>query len=195
MTENIPQLKRDLRRILKDRLSGAAMQNLDAANALRDRFLESITLPAGSIIAGYMAKDHEIDPAPLLVALHAKGYKLALPTAGAENRPLQFRVYAPDDELISGSWDIPQPTANAAITEPDIMLIPLLGFDRQGHRLGRGGGHYDRTLADLRVRRKILAIGLALSMQQVPIIPTDSNDARLDKIVTEIEVIQILNHS
>ena len=75
--------------------------------------------------------------------------------------------------------------------EPDILLVPLLAFDRTGHRLGYGGGYYDRTIAELRVRKPVVAVGLAFAAQEVPEVPATPRDARLDLVLTEREVIDL----
>lgn len=193
MLDPLPADKKILRPIMKHRLAETARQNPEAPNALRDLFMAGIGLSASAVIAGYVTQDHEIDPEPLLRALHAKRYNLALPCTAEKDGPLTFRAFKPGDLLVAGQFGIPEPSATARLMEPDVLLVPLLAFDSKGHRLGRGGGHYDRTLTALRKRRKIVAIGLGFAEQQLSAIPADSLDARLDKIVTEIEVIPILN--
>jgi 5-formyltetrahydrofolate cyclo-ligase len=169
-------------------------QNPNAPIALRDRFLAEIRLPANAVVAGYIGADHEIDPVPLMEALHARGYRLALPVIpAAKNDALIFKSYNPADTLTPGQLNIPEPISSSLVVEPDILLVPLLAFDSTGHRLGRGGGYYDRTLQNMRKSRKICAIGLAFSGQYAEKLPADSHDAKLDKIVTEIEVISVLN--
>jgi len=192
---NPPSDKPALRRIMKERRAAETAKNPSAGVALRDLFLKTITLPAHAVVAGYITSDNEIDPAPLMEALHRQGHKLALPVGGSKDQPLLFRHFTPGDALVPGRHGIAEPAATISTIEPDVVLVPLLAFDSYGNRLGRGGGHYDRALILLRQRRKILAIGLALSVQQMPIIPTDSLDARLDKIVTETEAIEILKDS
>ena len=162
---------------MKERRAAAQMQKPDAPLLLRDLFLRTIILPAASIIAGYVALDSEMDPAPLMEALAARGHRIALPDTRRKNEPLTFQFYEPAQKA---------PTGVSA--DPTVLLVPLLAFDAGGNRLGRGGGHYDRTLAALRQRRGILAIGLAFTAQRVEKVPTDTHDAKLDKIITEVEV-------
>jgi len=175
---------------MKERREQTHTQNPDAAFALRDKFLEAIDLPPGAIIAGYVAQNHEIDPLPLMQALHAKRFSLALPVVDARNEPLVFCAYTPGDALVTRNAPpvFLEPSSSSPLVVPDILLVPLLAFDRSGHRLGYGGGYYDRTLADLRRKKKIFAIGLGFSGQETAQLPAHSGDMRLDKIVTETGV-------
>jgi len=88
-----------------------------------------------------------------------------------------------------GQFGVSTPPADAAVLEPDWLLVPLLAFDARGYRLGYGGGFYDITLADLRARKKIFAIGAAYDGQEIAAVPRDANDARLDAILTEQRVL------
>ena len=96
------------------------------------------------------------------------------------------------DKLAAGAMGIMEPVAKAPLVEPDVLLVPLLAFDSRGYRLGYGAGYYDRTLTELRQRKKILAIGIAYAGQEVPEVPIESHDARLDKIATETKVLKNL---
>lgn len=185
--------KKELRRLMRARRTEACWQNPDAPLMLRDRFLAGIEIPARAVVSGYAARDHEIDPLPLMEALHERGCDLCLPTILGKTEPLAFRTWIPGDRLIPGSaWSIPEPVSSAAVVEPAILLVPLLAFDSDGNRLGNGGGYYDRTLADLRRRKKIIAIGVAFSCQQVDEVPAGYLDEKLDKIATELDVLSIL---
>lgn len=183
--------KRILRAALRARRRGIAGQGREAAGVtLRDIFLAHCAPVApGSIVAGYVARDDEINPAPLMEALGARGCFLALVCMENASRGLEFRAYAPGDALVSGRCGIPEPLPSANIVEPDILFVPLLGFDRRGGRLGQGGGSYDKTLSVLRARKNITAIGLAYAVQEEPEIPQDTHDQKLDGIVTEREYI------
>jgi 5-formyltetrahydrofolate cyclo-ligase len=83
---------------------------------------------------------------------------------------------------------ISEPAKTAPVVDPDVLLVPLLAFDKRGYRLGYGGGYYDCTLAALRQKREIIALGIGFACQEVADIPIASYDARLDKIVTETGV-------
>ena len=88
-------------------------------------------------------------------------------------------------------WGIREPKPEAPEVEPDILLVPLLAFDRAGNRIGYGAGYYDMTIARLRARKPITAIGIAFAIQEVPAVPATERDERLDLVLTENEVIEI----
>jgi 5-formyltetrahydrofolate cyclo-ligase len=110
---------------------------------------------------------------------------LALPVVERRGAPLVFRRWRPDMALKPGAYGIPAPPEDAPTLTPDIVLVPLVAFDRFGHRLGYGGGYYDRTLARLRAERPVQAIGCAHAAQEVARIPAMATDARLDWLLTE----------
>lgn len=184
---NAPQeIKASLRCLLRDRRKAAnALGARTAALAIRDIFLTQITLPAHALVAAYMACGSEINPLPLLQELEARGHSLCLPCLSKDDGSLLFRAYALGDPLLIGAHNIPVPFSGAALVEPDVFLVPLIGFNRAGHRLGQGGGFYDRVLCRARSLRTIKAIGLAYSAQEEPSLPVESHDMRLDAIVTE----------
>lgn len=140
---------------------------------------------APPIIAGYWPIGDELDVRPLLAALSQRGLITALPVVVAPHHPLEFRVWAPGQMVEAGPHATRHPSAEAAAVDPDCLLIPLLAFDDQGHRLGYGGGYYDRTLQALRMRRPTLAIGVAYAAQRLAVVPSDDNDQILDYILTE----------
>lgn len=142
-------------------------------------------LPPGEVVAGYWPMGDEIDPRPLMAELARRGRNLALPVVAARGQALTFRAWSPGDRLEPGPHGTAHPIAGAAERIPDLLLVPLLAFDRAGFRLGYGGGYYDRTLETLRARAQVKAIGLAFAAQEVAIIPRDGHDQRLDGILTE----------
>ena len=140
-------------------------------------------------IAGYVPVGTEADVMPLLCRLAAAGYALALPEVVGVGLPLRFRRWAQGAALITGRYGIPCPKTDAPLCSPWAMLVPLLAFDRYGHRLGYGGGFYDRTLADCRRRGAVLSIGVAFAEQELAAVPTDRHDQPLDWIVTDRDAI------
>lgn len=124
----------------------------------------------------------EYDVRPIARRLHARGARLALPVVVEKNRPLVFREWSPGARLVPGVWGIPVPVDGPAV-EPDALLVPLVGFDRQRFRLGYGGGYYDRTLASL--CRKPMAIGIGFELSALPTIHPQPHDIAMDAIVTE----------
>ena len=134
------------------------------------------------VVAGYYPVRSEFDCLPLLKRLATQGWTLALPViVGAA--PLQFREWTFGAALEPGPFSIPEPS-EAPLAVPNVLLVPLLAFDRHGARLGYGGGHYDRTFAALRAQGEIAAIGLAFDTQEVAQVPLCPYDERLDWILT-----------
>jgi 5-formyltetrahydrofolate cyclo-ligase len=143
----------------------------------------------GMIVSGFMPLKSEIDPLPLMRKLAVVGATLALPVVAGRGRPLIMRAWQWGEPLASGVWGLREPRPVAPEVEPDILLVPLLAFDRLGHRIGYGAGYYDMTIARLRANKPITAVGIAFAMQEIPAVPTTPHDARLDLVVTEREVI------
>jgi 5-formyltetrahydrofolate cyclo-ligase len=166
----------------RDALSGE--QRMAAAQAIARRGLP-IEITPGAVVAGYSPIRSEIDPAPLMQELAARGMRLALPVIVARDAPLGFRLWAANDTLLRGPLGILEPSPDAAEIVPDIVLVPLAAFDRSGHRIGYGAGHYDRTLARLRDSKKIIVIGLAFAVQEIETIPALPHDVALDYVLTE----------
>jgi 5-formyltetrahydrofolate cyclo-ligase len=170
----------------RDALSGE--RRTAAAQAIARRGLPFEIVP-GAIVAGYSPIRSEIDPVPLMRTLAAPGVRLALPAIMAGDQPLKFRVWSPGDRLQRGRLGILEPSADAKEVIPDILLVPLAAFDRAGHRIGYGAGHYDRTLEQLRKLKAITAVGIAAAVQEVEAVPALSHDAALDYVLTETQVL------
>ena len=155
-----------------------------ASVAIAERGLP-LPIKPGAIVAGYSPIRSEIDPVPLMRTLAAHGVQLALPAVTARGKSLVFRAWSPGDRLMLGSLGILEPSPAAAELVPDIMLVPLAAFDRSGHRIGYGAGHYNVTLAHLRKGKAILAIGLAFAVQEIKAVPMQPHDVALDYVLTE----------
>ena len=143
------------------------------------------------IVSGFMPLKSEINPLPLLRKLAGQGARLALPVVAGRGKPLVMREWVFGEPLTAGVWGIREPQPEAAAVDPDILLVPLLAFDRAGHRIGYGAGYYDLTLAQLRTRKPIIAVGLAFAAQEVAAVPATPRDARLDLVLTEREVLDL----
>lgn len=139
----------------------------------------------GKVLAGYMAMRTEIDPA---AAMAAHQGPVAVPVITGAGQPLRFREWTAGCALIPGAFGAAIP-AEGAWLAPQILIVPLVAFDRRGFRLGYGGGFYDRTLEALRAKRPTLAVGFAFAAQEMPQVPTEPTDQRLDAIVTETGVL------
>ena len=161
-------------------------QRAAAASALAARGLPFQVAP-GSVVSGYMAMRGELDPLPLMQALAARGARLALPAIVARDLPLRFRAWAPGDDLIRGQFGTSEPPPEAPEFSPDIMLVPLAAFDRLGHRIGYGAGHYDRSIAQLRQSQRVIAVGIGFAMQQIEAVPASAHDVGLDYVLTETD--------
>ncbi len=158
-----------------------------AAEAIASRPFPVAVAP-GNIVSGFAPMESEINPLTLMKVLAAAGARLALPVVAGKDRPLVMREWHFGAPLVAGVWGIREPPADAPEVEPDILLVPLLAFDRAGHRLGYGAGYYDRTIHELRARKAVLAVGLAYAAQEVAQIPVTDRDAPLDLVLTEREV-------
>lgn len=146
-----------------------------------------IEITPGTVVSGYSPIRSEMDPVPLMRMLAAHGARLALPAVMARGKSLAFRAWSPDDRLMLGPLGILEPSPAAAEIIPEIMLVPLAAFDRLGHRIGYGAGHYDYTLAHLRKTKAVTAIGLAFAAQEIEAVPALSHDVALDYVLTETE--------
>ena len=135
----------------------------------------------GRVLSGYMPMRTEIDPLPAMAAHQGP---VGVPVIIAKATPLRFREWSPGCRLVEGAFKALIP-AEGAWVEPEVLIVPLLAFDARGYRLGYGGGFYDRTLAGLRARGQVLAVGFAFAAQEVAKVPTDAFDQRLDAVVTE----------
>ena len=155
-----------------------------AAEAIARRGLP-VDIKPGAVVAGYSPIRSEIDPVPLMRMLAAQGARLALPAVMARGKSLAFRAWSPGDKLTLGPLGILEPSPAAAELVPDIVLVPLAAFDRAGHRIGYGAGHYDFTLAHLRKAKTIAAIGLAFAVQEIKAVPMQPHDVALDYVLTE----------
>jgi 5-formyltetrahydrofolate cyclo-ligase len=183
------QSKSDLRTAAlaaREALSGG--ERAAAAQAIATRGLP-LEIAPGTIVSGYSPIRSEVDPAPLMRALAARGAQLALPAVLARGKSLAFRAWSPNDRLVLGSLGILEPSPAAAEVVPDIMLVPLAAFDGLGHRIGYGAGHYDFTLAHLRKLKHVIAIGLAFAAQEIVAVPALPHDVALDYVLTETDML------
>ncbi|PHS77509.1 MAG: 5-formyltetrahydrofolate cyclo-ligase [Rhodospirillaceae bacterium] len=144
-----------------------------------------------AVFAGYYPIGDELDVRPAMLALDRLGILQSLPEVTAKDRPLRFRAWSPGEDLEQGTLGTLHPLNTAPLMRPDIVLVPLLAFDARGHRLGWGGGYYDRTLELLRKTGKVTAIGVAYSAQEVDVLPTDNYDQPVDWVITEKQVLKI----
>ncbi|CAN5316481.1 5-formyltetrahydrofolate cyclo-ligase [soil metagenome] len=180
--------KADLRASAAALRADAHREAPDAGERLAKVTLAAVSFLEGAVVSAYWPIRSEIDPRPLMRFLVEAGCRVALPLTPPPgvDAPLTFRLWNPEADLTPAAFDLHEPHAASTLVEPDIVLAPLLAFDRTGARLGYGKGHYDRTLTALRSRRPLLAIGLAFAAQEVERVPTEHYDVPLDGIATEI---------
>lgn len=152
--------------------------------AMMRHLAEALAPHREKVLAGYWPMRDEADPRP---AMQAHPGPLCLPVVTGPARPLVFRRY--DGRLEPGSFGTSHPPADSPQLRPQVLIVPLAGYDAAGNRLGYGGGFYDRTLEMLRRDGPTVAIGLAYAVQQIRHIPTEPTDQPLDMIVTDQSVI------
>jgi 5-formyltetrahydrofolate cyclo-ligase len=182
---------------LKAALRQAALARRDAlppaermatALAVAERGLP-VEITPGTVVSGFSPLKSEISPLPLLRRLADAGAGLALPVVAGRGQALIMRAWSFGAPLVSGVWGIREPPADAPELFPDILIVPLLAFDRRGHRIGYGAGYYDMTIARLRAMKPVTAIGIAFAAQEIAAVPATPRDARLDLVLTERETI------
>jgi 5-formyltetrahydrofolate cyclo-ligase len=141
---------------------------------------------SAKIVAAFWAIKDEVATLPLLERLAARGIATALPVMVGFRRPLEFRLWAPGGALAAAKWGIMEPVPAPEVF-PDLVFVPVAGFDRAGNRLGYGAGFYDRTLARLRQKQEIRTVGIAYAVQEFAAIPAEAYDEKLDFVLTDRE--------
>ena len=135
------------------------------------------------IIGGYYPYNYEINVIPIMEKFERLKYIISLPKIG-QNSNMNFFIWSTNDPLNTNKYGIPEPINNKIIY-PDVLLVPLVAYDKNFNRVGYGGGFYDRYLKRIKKIKNVLTIGLAFSYQKVKKIPIEKNDIKLDFIVTE----------
>ncbi|MCX7559093.1 5-formyltetrahydrofolate cyclo-ligase [Sulfitobacter sp. F26204] len=165
----------------------------EKANAAQAGYLSEILAGyRGVPLSGFMPIRTEIDPVPAMAEASAHG-PVGVPVIEGADQPLKFSQWTPDARMVPGAFGAQIPDVPVYF-EPEILIVPLLAFNRLGGRLGYGGGFYDRTLEMLRAKRATLAIGFAFAGQEVTDLPLERTDQPLDLIVTEAGVIEVPAH-
>lgn len=145
----------------------------------------------GSTIGLYYAGPFEAPALSYAKWYHENGYRLVLPWFADPDSPMKFRVWSDpydDDTLEPGPFSVLQPRSDSESVAPDMVFVPLVGFTASGHRLGQGGGHYDRWLE---ANPAVPAIGLAWDCQLIETLPIEPHDAILDMIVTPTRAFEV----
>lgn len=186
---SLPSLKARLRAEAFARRDALAQEvREEASRRIAAHALSLPELETASPVGSYWPIRSEVDPRPLMDALHARGQALAL--SQILHPHLQFRLWSPDEPLLKGSFGVMQPGPEAAPCVPQALLMPLAAFDRRGGRLGYGKGHFDRAIAAIETVHPVLTIGLAFAAQEIGEVPQEDHDRPLDVVVTEEGIIR-----
>lgn len=155
------------------------------ANAFARHFMKSVDV-GNRTVAGYSAFRNELDILPLLAMLAGGDRICCLPVTSPPSRQLFFRRWHPNTKMVPGDFGIAVPSSDAETVTPEVLVVPLLGFDAAHHRIGYGAGYYDCTLRELRKRgHRPFVIGAGYGVQQVDAIPADDHDEPMDMVITE----------
>ncbi|HEC15354.1 MAG TPA: 5-formyltetrahydrofolate cyclo-ligase [Sedimenticola sp.] len=187
---DLKQLRRNLR---AQRHAISAREQRSHSHAMAKRLMRLKPFLHSQRIALYLSADGEMDPAPILDRARRMGKTCFLPVLRPRpQRSLWFCEYRPGDQLIPNHFGIKEPSVRKRPPVPpwglDLIMLPLVGFDDRGNRLGMGGGFYDRTLAFLHRRKQWCSpclIGIAHDCQKIATVPTQSWDIPLHGVVTE----------
>jgi len=159
-------------------------RRIEAALAMAEA-AAAIEVAPGAVVSGFWPIRSEVDSRPLMFSLREKGARLALPVV-IDKATIVFRELVRGAALIDAGFGTAGPGEEAAVLDPDIMLVPLAAFDRRGHRIGYGAGHYDRAIARLHEKgRRPRLIGIAFDCQEVPLVPNQWHDIMLSDMLTE----------
>ncbi len=154
-----------------------------ASRSAAQHFFQAVALAPTDIVAGYWPIRGEMDVQPILVRLMDTFQPVCLPVVLGDTEPLSLRLWEQGAPLYEAGFGTLAPSELAPAVEPDVIIMPLLGFDKHGTRLGYGGGYYDRTLDRLGKRPRL--VGIAFAAQEIDEIPRELHDVPLDMIVTE----------
>jgi 5-formyltetrahydrofolate cyclo-ligase len=169
-------------RLIKERLATSASTRESHSGRIAEHLDVAIGDLSGRVVSGYWPLRGEPDLRGWLEGLESRGGRCALPVVVETQGPLVFRIWKRGAKMERGVWDIPVPVDGEEV-RPDVMLAPVVGYDREGYRLGYGGGYFDRTLAA--TPRRPLIIGVGYSQAAIPTIYPEHHDIPMDKIVTE----------
>ena len=191
MNEAWPEIrawrKAERERLIAARVA-AARERREWSASIETTLETRLPFLADALVGFYWPFKGEFDARPLVRRLHGRGTRFALPVVVEKAAPLVFRAWAPGDRLEPGIWQIPVPVEDRQV-EPDLLLVPLVGFDTRGFRLGYGGGYYDRTIA--KFGRRPLAIGIGFELSAIATIHPQPHDIPMDMIVTEAGLRQV----
>ncbi len=181
------QAKADLRVQANERRAALSPSfRKEAAYAAAETFVTAVPYRESQIISLYWGIRDELSTEPLLVQLMDEGYKVCLPVVKGRDVPLEFRIWEEGQPLAPSGFGTLAPQEGAPVVEPDVMVLPMLGFDANGNRLGYGAGYYDITIAN--ISKPLTLVGYAFAGQEVDVMPAEPHDKPLDMVVTEAGV-------
>ncbi|WP_142593120.1 5-formyltetrahydrofolate cyclo-ligase [Pseudorhizobium endolithicum] len=162
-----------------------AAERIERSLALAEHGLNRIEIGQGRVVSGFLPIRSEVDTRPLMAGLRSRGARICVPVILDKER-LEFRELVPGAELVPCGFGTSAPGPEAQVLEPDLMLVPVAAFDAAGHRIGYGGGYYDRAIARLREKgQDPMLIGIAFNCQEVASVPAEPHDIRLPAVLTE----------
>ncbi|PVM92020.1 5-formyltetrahydrofolate cyclo-ligase [Caulobacter endophyticus] len=192
--------KAALRVFVRNRRKQLALEHPEAdwmaVDVAREPLSARFPDPKGKVAALYHGLGSEVSARALADWMAEQGWSLALPSVeGADPHGkggrMVFRAWTPGEPLARDAIGLVAPIAEKAVVQPDLVITPLLAWDREGRRLGQGGGYYDRALEALRGRKEVFVLGLAYKGQETHGLPDERHDQRLDAILTENEYIEV----
>lgn len=162
-----------------------AVERIEKSLELADHGLSAITVRPGTVVSGFLPIRSEVDARPLMAGLRGRGARICVPVILDKER-IVFRELVPGAPLVDCGFGTSAPGPEASELEPEVMLVPLAAFDAAGHRIGYGGGYYDRAIARLQdAGRSPRLIGIAFACQEVASVPAETHDMRLHTVLTE----------
>ena len=170
----------------KNRAALSTSYRKEAAVSAAETFATSVPLKSGQIISLYWAIRDELSTEPLLIQLMDEGHQVCLPVVKGRGEPLEFRLWHEGQPLAPSGFGTLAPPDGAPVVVPDVMVLPMLGFDARGNRLGYGAGYYDRTIAS--IDNPLDLVGYAFETQVVDDMPAEEHDQPLEMVVTEVGV-------
>ncbi len=185
---SIAKKKSDARKLAFAARKAAHGTGLDEA-ANRNLIGQLALYPYAKIIAAYMPIRTEVSPIATMTILHGQEKRICVPVIQGDGQPLKFQEWTPDCEMVEGPFGASVP-ASGEFLHPDVVITPLVAFDRKGYRLGYGGGFYDRSFEELSALKTVAAVGFAYSAQELKAVPRERTDHKLDAMVTELNAVQ-----
>jgi 5-formyltetrahydrofolate cyclo-ligase len=181
--EAIREWRKEAReRLIQQRIGIPAPDRASWSDKISRSLAEALSSRGTHLIGFYWPFRGEYDPRGIMGTLREQGTRLALPVIVERGQPLIFREWQPGSLMRQGVWNVPVPENGEAVL-PDLLVVPLVGFDAQGYRLGYGGGFYDRTIASMTTKPRTIGVGFELGRLET--IYPQSHDIALDNIITE----------